>query len=233
MRRWIGRWPDRRLASAAVLVAALVIGALVATGNAPESLLARRDPAAARQLVTLMAHGEHVDYVIDYTFTRSRPGEKQSMSFQTTDARWGRSQLTRAAGGLTVKLPTATYICESVGAKASCAKQPPDRSLPPSEVTAVAVDIGAYDVVRDGEATIAGRPAQCFRVRARSTQHMVPGLGRQSVLCLDKDGVPLRTRVDGPTTDEYRADHVNRKVDEGVIAQLLAGFDQPPDGIGR
>ena len=233
MRRWIGRWPDRRLASAAVLVAALVIGALVATVSAPESLIARRDPAAARRLVMLMAHGEHVDYVIDYTFTRSRPGDKQSLSFQTTDARWGRARLTRASGGLTVKLPAVTYICETVDTKASCSKQPPDNSLPPSEVTAVAIDIGAYDVVHDGDTTIAGRPAQCFRLRARSSQHMVPGLGRQSLLCLDADGVPLRVRVEGSTTDEYRAQHVNRQVDEGVVAQLLAGFDQPANAVGR
>lgn len=215
-----------------MLVAAVVIGALVVTTTAPESLLAQRDPAAARALVVLMARGERVDYVIDYTFTRSRPTDKRSLSYATTEARVGRAQVTRASGGLTVKLPTATYVCESTDVKPTCASQPPDRSLPPSEVLAVAVGIGAYDVVHLADATIAGEPVRCFRVRARSTRHMVPGLGRQSVLCLAKDGVPLRTRVEGDTTDEYRAERVNRRVDDAVLTQLLAGFDQPASAVG-
>jgi hypothetical protein len=233
VRRWIGRWPDRRLASAALLVAAVVIGALGAATDAPESLLARRDPVAARQLVVLMARGEQVDGVVDYTFTRSRPPGKQTLSYEETDARWGRARVTRASGGLTVSLPTAKYVCASVDVKPSCAKQGPDRSLPASEVTAVAIGIGAYDVVRVSDTAVAGELARCFRVRARSTRHMVPGLGRQAVLCLAKDGVPLRTRVDGDTTDEYRATHVSRHVDQGAIEALLAGFDQPPNEIGR
>jgi hypothetical protein len=233
VRRWIGRWPDRRLASVAVLVAALVIAVRVATTTAPESLLARNDPAAARQLIALMKRGDGVDRVVDYTFTRTRPGEKQSLSFASTDARWKSAQLTRGSGGLTLKLPAATYVCQTVEVKPSCEKQPADHSLPPSEVTAVALALHLYDVVWAGDASIAGETARCFRLRARSNQHEVPGLGRESLLCLGKDGVPLRTRVQGLTTDEYRADRVSRHVDERAMESLLAGFDQPAREVHR
>src|SRR5205814_1343576 len=133
VRRWIGRWPDRRLASGVLLIAALLIGLLAATTSAPEA----PDPVATRELVRLMARGERVDRVVDYTFTRSRPPDKQSLSYDTTEGRWGPAQVTRASGGLTVKLPSVTYVCETVDDEPSCAKQPPDRSLAPSEVTAV------------------------------------------------------------------------------------------------
>ncbi len=199
-----------------------------------EPVLARRDPAAALELFKLLRAGERSDYIVDFTFTRVRSSDGQRLTSSTTGARYGRALLTRGGGSLTVELPTLVYDCQRVERRSSCTKRPQSGSISPSEAVGVEILLGAYDAVRLGDATLAGERARCFRIRARSPRDEVPGLGRETVLCLAADGVPLRTRVvRALSTDEREATRVRRNIDDAALAALLAGFDTAAPKLSR
>jgi len=233
MRAGLGR-VDRRVACAAFCLAVLVLAPAAALSRASEPALARRDPAAALELFQLLRAGEHSNYIVDFTFTRVRSSDGQRLTSSTIGARYGRAVLTRGGGSLTVELPTFVYDCQQVDRRSSCTKRRQAQSISPAEVVGVEILRGAYDAVRIGAARIAGERAQCFRVRARSPRDEVPGLGRETVLCLTADGIPLRTRVSGAlSTDEREATRVRRNIDDSALAALLAGFDTAAPKLSR
>ncbi len=62
----------------------------------------------------------------------------------------------------------------------------------------------------------------------------MPDLGRETVLCLAADGIPLRTRVEGAlSTDERDATRVRRTIDDAALSALLAGFDTATPKLSR
>ena len=234
VRAGIGRRVDRRVASAAFGLVLLVLAPVAALSGASEPVLARRDPAAALELFQLLRTGEHSDYIVDFTFTRVRSSDGQRLTSSTIVARYGRALLTRGGGSLSVELPTLVYDCQQVAGRPSCTKRPQSASISPSQVVGLAIVLGKYDAVRTGDASIAGERARCFRIRARSPRDEVAGLGRETVLCMAGDGIPLRTRVVGTlSTDERDATRVRRTVDDSALRALLVGFDTAAPKLSR
>jgi hypothetical protein len=234
VRTGIGRPVDRRVACAAFGLAVLVLASVAGLSGASEPALARRDPAAALELFRLLRAGERSNYIVDFTFTRVRSSDGRHLTSSIIGARYGRALLTRGGGSLTVELPTLVYDCQRVERRSSCTKRPQSASISPSQAVGVEILLGAYDAVRIGDANLAGERARCFRVRAHSPRDEVPGLGRETILCLAADGIPLRTRVvSALSTDEREATRVRRDIDDAALAALLAGFDTAAPKLSR
>lgn len=234
VRAGIGRRVDRRVACGAFGLAVLVLASVCALSGVSEPVLARRDPAAALELFRLLRAGERANYIVDFTFTRVRPSDGQRLASSTIGARYGRALLTRGGGSLTVELPNLVYDCQQVERRSSCTTRPQSASISPSEAVGAEILVGAYDAVRIGDAELAGERARCFRIRARSPRDEVPGLGRETTLCLAADGIPLRTRVVAAlSTDERDATRIRRNIDDAALAALLAGFDTAAPKLSR
>jgi hypothetical protein len=202
------------------LATALVI--CVAVSDAPLPKAARRDPVAALHLVQRLRAGEHADQLIQYDFTRG--GAVQSA---VTEGHRGRLSLTLAGDTLTLRSSDRVLVCERVSPTAACFRRPVDASLPTSEVIAVAVALGAYDVASGRVVNIAGERADCFDLRVNKG-HALPGLGKQTEVCLAKDGLLLSTDVrTGAGRESRTAQVVQRRITDAELAKLLAGFKAP------
>ena len=196
-----------------------------ATSEAPLPKAARRDPAAALHLVQRLRDGERADRLIQYDFTRANAhGAVQSV---VTEGRQGGLSLAIAGDTLTLRSTDRVLVCQRVTDTASCFRQPVDVSLPTSEVIAVAVALGAYDVATGRAATIAGERAECFDLRANKG-HALPGLGDQTEVCLSADGLLLSTDVrTGAARESRTAQVVQRRISDAELDELLARFKAP------
>ncbi len=212
------------VAASLILVSALASDSAQPVASAPSSAIS--DMAAAAQLIALMRVGEHSNYIVDYTFTRVRSDGRRLPS-PLTEARYGDAQFSRGSGTLTMQLPETLYTCGLVEGAPSCLKKNERASVPLSEVVEAAVAGGAYEVVHVPVAMIVGERAECFVIRARVASNELPGLGRETSLCLAGDGVPLRTRVlSALASDEWEAVGVRHDIDKAALKTVLAGFDQ-------
>jgi hypothetical protein len=226
------RWIDRRVAAAAIGLAVLVFVVVLATTSAPEPELARNDTRAAFELVTLLARGQKLDFLIESSFTRTRSNGLH-LTATETEVRWGHSHLLEGGGSLEIDLPTKMYVCEEVGKGSSCLTQPPQgQSTTTAEAMVIALGTRAYDIVPVAGETIAGEPAKCFDVTRNENAQVIQGLGDETLLCTSSDGLVLRARVrsaDG--VDDQRAVRVQRKVDSATVEPLFAGFEAPPEKV--
>jgi hypothetical protein len=225
---------DRRVAVAAVGLAVLVFIPILATTSAPEPALASNDVKAAFSLVALLARGQKVNFRIDSTFTRTRPGGLNLTATQT-EARWGRVHVLAGGGTLQIDLPDKTYICQQVTKGASCkAEPPPPQSSSTAQAMALALGSGAYDIVPAAGRSIAGEPAKCFDVTRHDNAPVIQGLGDETLLCTARDGLVLLSRVrTAEGVDEQRATRVQRTVDLATLQPLFAGFETPPEQLRR
>ena len=130
---------------------------------------------------------------------------------------------------MTIEQGSRSYDCELVGARSGCEESNVGVTLPASEVLRVAVAIGAYDVVRQPDATIAGLRARCFRVRATG-QGGLPDLGVETDRCLTADGISLRLLVVRPpgNVDEQVATAVQSRATRRDVEALAQGFARIP-----
>jgi hypothetical protein len=220
-----GRSTDRRRAILVLCVLAIALVLCAATSDAPLPKAARRDPAAAFELVQRLRAGERADHLIEYDFARSNPqGAVQSI---VTEGRRGRLSLSIAGDTLTLRLPDRVLVCERVSSTASCFRKPGDASLPTSQVIAVAVALGAYDVAPGRVADIAGERGHCFDLRVNKG-HALSGLGQRSELCLAADGLVLSTDVwSGDARESRTAQVVHRRIGDAELDELLARFKAP------
>ena len=85
-----------------------------------------------------MQRGEHLDYVVDYRFTRlaARAGKHPSDS---SLAHWGPSVVRRDGDSLEMTLPKIAYHCQLVDGGPSCSTSTPSKSIPPSQVFATVI----------------------------------------------------------------------------------------------
>ena len=186
---------------------------------------ARRDPIAALHLVQRLRAGERADRLVRYEFARADArGAVQSV---LTEGRRGRLSLVLTGDTLTLRSPDRVLVCQRVTTTASCFRRPADISLPTSEVIAVAVALGAYDVARGRVVNVAGERGDCFDLRANKG-HALPGLGNQTEVCLSRDGLLLSTAVrTGAKRETRTAQVVQRRVTDAELDGLLAGFKPP------
>jgi len=201
-------------------------------GDVAPPLAARRDPAAAADLVALMQRGERATFVADYVFTRSHgPGPVFSSDY--SEARDRRFHVTRSGSSLDIDSATRHYDCELVDDQPSCSTSPLVKTVPASEVLRIAVALGAYDVVSTGDRDINGEATRCFQVRAHDQDHALTGLGFETDTCYTPDGIRADTRVRTDVVERWVARRIVRSVNAATIAPVLSGFDQATPAIGN
>jgi hypothetical protein len=220
---------DRVVAASALALTAGALLVITAITHVAPPPLALNDPRAATRLYELMQRGEHATYIVDYAFSRADGGFRST----ETDARTRGVHLSRSGTTLLIQRNGVAYDCELAGEQSGCRRLGPvARSLPDSEVLRVANLVGAYNVIRTGDRTIAGEQAECFRITATGASHVLEAIGNEEDACYAADGIPLRTRTSGATIHptERVAQRVLRTWDENAITRLLAGFEAPPLG---
>jgi hypothetical protein len=215
-------------------VLAVALGAIVllctvrlARAPAPAAVVARPDPAAARELVASMRAGEGASWLATYDFTRTLPNGS-TLRQQMREGRTPALHVLASGTAMTVERGNHTYVCNLVNDRSSCDPTPGSRALPPSEVLRVAIAVGAYGVSRLPARTIAGQPTSCFRVFAVGSGAL-PDLGSDTDMCLFTDGVPASQRVVRTTgaVDERVAIAVKRGVRTSAIEALERSFGRP------
>jgi hypothetical protein len=221
------------VAAGGFAVAAIVVLSAVALARAPLPVVDTRDPAAARDLVTLMRAGERSNWIASYAFTRTLANGRTLRE----NRREGRSSsLHVLIGGsvMTIEQGDRSYDCNLVADRSGCKESTIGATLPASEVLRVAVSVGAYDVVRRPDVTIAGIRARCFRVLATGRGGL-PDLGVETDQCLSSDGISLRQLVVRPpgTVDTEVATEVKRPATTADIDALAASFAPNPVSAQR
>ena len=217
---------DRVVATAVAAVASGGIVGALALAHAATPLIARRDPAAARDVITLMRASEHATYVDEVSFTRVDPDGRR-VSAQEFAARAPGTLVTRSGSNLNIVLHGTATDCALVADRPSCMQKSAPSGLPESEVLRVAVDAGIYDVMRAPSAVIAGERARCFAIRAHVLNKQLPNdFGAESDLCFASDGVPLRNRRYSDRLDDWETTRVSRTFDATTLAPVLVGFDR-------
>jgi hypothetical protein len=218
---------DRLVAASALALTAGALLVVTAVSHVALPPLALNDPRAAVRLYKLMQRGEHATYIVDYAFTRG------GFRSTETDARTRGVHLSRSGTTLLIQRNGIAYDCELAEEQSGCQRLGPvGQSLPDSEVMRVANLAGAYNIVRTSDRTIAGERAECFRITATASNHVLEDVGGEEDACYASDGIPLRTRLSGPSTHptERVAQDVLRTWDQQAITRVLAGFETPPLG---
>jgi len=216
---------DRRVAVVAVVVGAIALSCTAAAVRSPAPVAAaRRDPAAARELVARMRAGERASWLATYDFTRTL-ADGRVLRQTMREGRKNSLHVLMSGSAMTVERGNRTFECNLVTGQSSCHATPGGRSLPASEVLRVAVAVGAYDVTVLPSETIADEDARCFRVRATGSGQLTD-LGTETDLCLFDDGVPARQRVERSTgaIDQRDAHTVKRGVSTAAIDALERSF---------
>ena len=150
---------DRRVAVGGLLLAAIALVSTAAAARAPLPEIFVRDPAAARDLVALMRAGERGRWIVRYDFVRTLANGRV-LRERASEGRSSSWHVVITGAAMTLERGDRSYACDLVGNRSDCKKIPGGAALPESEVVRVAVAAGAYDVVRQPDATIAG-----FRAR--------------------------------------------------------------------
>jgi hypothetical protein len=223
---------DGRVAAGAFGLVAVALLVTVGFAGAPGPVVNRTDPTAARELLTLMRAGERGSWSVKYDFTRTLAGGRtlrQSMQ----EARVASLHVLRSGSVMTVDQGKRSFNCNLVEGRPACTESAAGTALAPSEVLRVAVSVGAYTVVKDAGATIAGEQARCFRVLA--TGHgQLPDLGIEADLCLAPNGVSLSQRIVRASgdADERLAREVEAPVTRAKVRAVARGFE-PSASSGR
>jgi hypothetical protein len=220
---------DRLVAASALALTAGALLVVTAVSHVALPPLALNDPRAAVRLYELMQRGERATYIVDYAFTRGDGGFRST----ETEARARGVRLSRSGTTLLIQRNGIAYDCELAEERSGCQRLGPvGRSLPDSVVMRVANLAGAYNIIRTGDRTIAGEQAECFRMTATGASHVLQDVGNEEDACYASDGIPLRTRLSGPSTHptERVAQDVLRTWDQKAITRILAGFESPPLG---
>ena len=219
---------DRQVAVGGLLLSAIALLCAVGFTNAPLPEVLVRDPAAARDLVSLMRSGERGRWIVQYDFTRTLASGRvlRQRGNEGRSASW---HVVSQGTAMTIERDDLTYTCGPVGDRFGCTKTADHAALPESEVVRVAVAAGAYDVIRTQDATIAGIPARCFRMRATG-QGSLPDFGVETDRCLSDEGVPLRLFVVRPpgTVNEQIATRVRRRATTAQVKALATSFAGDP-----
>jgi hypothetical protein len=222
---------DRQVAVGGFSLAAVVLLCAAAFARAPLPAIAVRDPAAARDLVALMRTGERSGWIASYDFTRTL-ADGRALRQSRREGRSTALHVVVSGTTMTIERRRRSYACTLVGTRYGCKESTVGVTLPASEVLRVAVAIGAYDVIRQPDATIAGLRARCFRVRA--TGHGgLPGLGVETDSCLTENGISLRRVLVSPpgNVDELIATAVQSRAttrDVEALAERFARNPTPP-----
>jgi hypothetical protein len=219
---------DRQVAVGGLLLAAIALLCAVGFTNAPLPEVLVRDPAAARDLVSLMRSGERGRWIVQYDFTRTL-ADGRVLRQHGNEGRSASWHVVSQGTAMTIERGNLTYTCARLGARSGCSKTADHAALPESEVVRVAVGAGAYDVVRTRDATIAGIRARCFRMRATG-QGSLPDFGVETDRCLSDEGVPLRLFVVRPpgNVNEQVATRVRRRATTAQVEALTASFAGEP-----
>lgn len=221
---------DRQVAVGSLVLCAIALVSAVAFTNAPLPKELVRDPAAARDLVTLMRTGEHGQWIARYDFTRTlADGRVRRQVIE--EGRSGSLHVAITGTAMSLERGGRAYECNEVGERAGCTRVPDAAALPPSEVMRVAVATGAYDVIRRPDRKVAGIRAQCFRVRA-SGQGSLPDFGVEVGLCLSADGIVLWKAVVRPpgNVDEQIATSVQTDATRRDVRALARSFARSAAG---
>lgn len=214
------------------MVCSLAIVATVATAEEPPTRAQLHDPAAARELVTLLRTGEAQRYVAEYEVTRERT-DGATLPANLTEARSPRLVLTRQGETLRIDVTDDSYDCQRIDDEPTCFRVDGGLGIPQSEVLQAAIAAAPYDVLRRGSATIAGEKAACFTVTAQNPARQLPELGQRATFCLASDGIPLRTEVERLAKDGREATTVVRSFDAAALEPLIQGFEKVIPPFGR
>ena len=232
-RRLGGGAVDRRVAVGGLVLAAIALVSTAASARAPLPAVLVRDPAAARDLVALMRAGEQGRWIVRYDFARTL-ADGRVLRQRASEGRSSSWHVVITATAMTLERGARSYVCDLVGNQSECKKASSAAALPESEVVRVAVAAGAYNVVRRPDATIAGLPARCFRMRATG-QGSLPDFGVETDRCLTESGIPLRLIVVRPpgNVDEQVATSVRPGASAALVQALAASFAPEPAGSER
>ena len=184
------------MAAVGFAIGAVALIGAGAFARAPLPTVDTRDPAAAGDLVALMRAGEHGSWVVNFDFTRTL-ANGSVLRERASEGRSGRLHVLVSGPSMTIDTGAKSYACAVAAELSGCRQSTVGTTLPASEVLRIAIDAGAYDVVRRPDTTIAGHPARCFRVRATG-QGGLPDIGVETDRCFGAGGIPLRISVVRP-----------------------------------
>jgi hypothetical protein len=216
---------DRRVATAAVVVAAAALAIPIAVADSPVPSPPRGDPLAlAQELAALANRGARSSWMVTFAFTRTNAAG--SRLHDTIVVAHRRSiEVDDGFGSLVVTAGGRTYSCTVVSDRPRCLTAAGAGSTAtPGGVYGGAVVSGRYDIERAPLQTIAGLNARCFVLTLRRGDPLA-GIGYSSEQCYSSDGVPLRSRITRPGgTDERAALTVRRTVGRGELLPLLTPY---------
>jgi hypothetical protein len=216
---------DRRVATAAVVVATLVFAITIAGSEASLPTRPGSDRIVlARELATLANRGARATWLVTFAFTRTNTTGRQ-LHDTLVVAHRGSLEVDDGLGSLQVDTGSRNYSCTVVGDQPQClASAAPAGTSQPGDVYGGAVVSGRYDIERGVASSIGGLVAHCYRLRLR-TNVPLAGLGYSSEQCYSSDGVPLRSTIVRPGgTDERVALTVRRSVGRDDLLPLLAPY---------
>jgi hypothetical protein len=219
------------MAAGVFSLGAVVLLGAVGIARAPVPAV-ERDPVAARDLIALMRVGEGGSWLARYDFTRTLANGR-SLRQPMSEARNASIHVLISGSAMTVERGNREFDCNLLGERVACHESATGRVLPASTVLRVAVSVGAYDVSRGPSATIAGQPAQCFRILGTG-RGQLDDIGTETDMCFSASGVPLSQRVVHPTgaIDERVARSVEEPATTRTIEALRRSFG-PDAALGQ
>jgi hypothetical protein len=222
---------DRRVAASAVVVAAVALAVPMAVSDTPALDVAGHQRIdLARELAAVANRGVGASWLVTYAFTRTNATRNQLhdsivLAHVPGSATRPSLDVDDGLGSLVVTSGPRTYSCTVPLDQPECLERPTvEGTSRPGDVYGGAVITGRYDISAAASARIADLEARCFALKLKQGPP-VPGLGFSSEQCYSSDGVPLRSRVQGPTaTDERVAVTVGRTVGRRELLPLLERF---------
>jgi hypothetical protein len=175
-----------------------------------------------------MRAGERSGWIASYDFTRTL-ADGRALRQHRREGRTTTLHVVVSGTTMTIERSRRSYDCTLVGRRYGCNESTVGVTLAASEVLRVAVAIGAYDVVRRPDVTIAGLRARCFRVRA--TGHgSLPGLGVETDNCLTDAGISLQRVLVSPpgNVDELVATAVQSRATTREVEALAERSARSP-----
>jgi hypothetical protein len=220
---------DRRVATAAVVGAGLVLAITIGTSDAPAPVRPGADPVVlAQELAALANRGAGASWLVTFAFTRT-PGAGGQLHDTLVVAHTPAIEVDAGLGSLVVAAGSRTYSCTEVNGRPQClTRSAAGGAAHPGDVYGGAVVGGRYAITRGPAATIAGIRARCFFLRLLRGDP-VSGIGFSSEQCYSSEGVPLRSRVQtSGALDEREALTVRRTVGRAELLPVLQ-----PYGLAR
>jgi hypothetical protein len=213
---------DRRVGVLALAAAALAT--LVPVATSFSSSATEADTTARRDLLALAQHRERGNWLVEFRFTRTLANGRH-LDQQVVEANRPPVHVSSSPTAVTVDFGDHVASCSATADGPQCVDEKSQPALALSVVYREVTRLGAYDVERAADRTVAGAHARCFRLVASGRPW--PQLGDSTEQCYADDGVPVWSElVRAGARDTRVAQRVERNVSAKTVSALLDRLEE-------